>query len=191
MARPKAPANTAPVMVQAEQVSGNRVGDVPAAMAASASVYRRGRKPNPKDDRRSIAQPWQIEAYRHVNICGEARYAVTLFANMAARAEIGISEGNSLGRKPVWVNSGVEVAALAELCPTVRERKRLIRDYMTHYVIAGECYLIARDRTENDPEPDSLEPVWEIVAVTEIRKIGVDQWQVRHDNDNWIDLATR
>jgi hypothetical protein len=173
-----------------QQVSGNPVP----ALAGSVAMYRPSAKMKPSEDRRLIAKHWQIEAYRHVNICGEARYGVTLFAHMAARAELGISEGNALGRKAVWVHSGVEVDVLAELCPTVRERKRIVRDFMTHWVIAGECYLIARDRRDHDPEPDSKAPIWEIVAVTELRRAGSDElgnalWQVRYENDNYIDLA--
>ena len=187
MARPSLPVKAAskPAM---EVVSGN----APATIAASAAVYPNNRRLDNRVDRNTLAQGWQIECYRHVNICGEARYAVTLFANMAARAEIGISEGNALGRKAVWVNTGPEVQVLAELCPTVRERKRLIRDYMTHYVIAGECYLIARTRQPTDPDPDNPNPLWQIVGVMQLRKTGNDingVWQVKHDNENYIDLA--
>lgn len=195
MARPSAPRVSAPAALTAgalptpavEQVSGNRLP----TLAGSAAVYRPGRKmTSPRDDRHVIAKSWQLDAYRHVHICGEARYAVTLFANMAARAEIGVSEGNALGRKAVWINTGPEVAVLAELCPTVRERKKLIRDFMTHYVIAGECYLIARQRREHDPGFDDGMPIWEIVSVTELRKISNGVWQVRYDNDNYIDLSS-
>lgn len=196
---------------------------VPATTTASAAVYRPGRRPNPKTDRQSIAKEWQVEAYRHVNICGEARYAVTLFAAMAARAELGISLPQALMRKAVWVNKGPEVDLLSEIAPTARERSKLIRDYMTHYVIAGESYLIARERVDTDPgyigPPDGYEgtweqyraenmgaadlldpdfdasafenpntPIWEIVAVTEIRRIG-ERWEVRHDNGNYLTLA--
>ncbi len=170
-----------------EMVSGNAIG-IPPTLAASAAVYKRGRQTARHDDRNEIYKRWQVEAYRHVHICGEARYAVTLFANMAARAELGISEGNALGRKATWVNDGPEVDVLAELCPTVRERKKLIRDFMTHYVIAGECYLIARPRVETDPGYglDRL-PLWEIVGVLELRKMG-ESWQVRHDNEHFLDL---
>lgn len=191
MARPSVPARLASPRV--EQVSGNAVANPfsarPATMSGSAAVYRANRAVDTKTDRRVIAQAWQIEVYRHLNICGEARYAAALFANMAARAELGISEGNALGSKAKWVNDGPEVGVLAELAPTVRERKKLIRDYMLHYIAAGECYLIARDRQENDPEPDSDKEIWEIVAVTELRKLGDGRWQVRYDNDNYIDLA--
>lgn len=200
MARPTLPSRSAPATLtagalpqpQVEVVSGN----APASLSASAAIFRPGVKIDAKNDQRTIAQPWQIDVYRHLNICGEARYAVTLFANMAARAELGISEGNALGRKAVWVNDGEEVAVLAELAPTVRERKKLIRDFMTHYVSAGECYLIARDKQVTDPgyEIDPKSPIWEIVAVTELRRQGSDDqgnalWQVRHDNDNYIDLS--
>src|SRR5690606_29893624 len=82
---------------------------------------------------------------------GEARYAATLFAAIAGRAEIGVSEPDALGRKAVWVTSGAEVEAFAEIAPTVRERSKLIRDYMLHRIIAGESYLIARERRETDP----------------------------------------
>lgn len=168
-----------------EQVSGNET------LTASAAIYRPGETPDHRTDRRQIAQPWQVEAYRHVNICGEARYAVTLFAAIAGRAEIGISEPQTLANKPSWVNEGIEVEALAELAPTVRERTKLIRDYMTHRIIAGECYLIARNRVRTDPNPDSKAPIWEIVAVTELRRTGggeASRWQVRHENDTWLDL---
>ena len=148
MARP-----TRHLKVASEQVAGVPVsGNVPAALAGSASVYRQRGKISPKNDRRQLAQRWQIEAYRFVNFIGEARYAVTLFASLAGRAEVGVSEPNALNRKAVWVNSGPEVEAFAEVAPTVRERRKLIRDYMLHRAIAGECYLIARERVESDPE---------------------------------------
>lgn len=193
MARPKMPVGI-PVGMAVEQVSGNPVGSleqkVSASLATSAAIYKQG-KSNVATDRHQIAQAWQIQAYRHVNICGEARYAVTLFAAMAGRAEIGVSDANSLGRKPVWVTSGTEVDALNELAPSVRDRAKLIRDFMTHWVIGGECYLIARDRLDIDPEYESSRrntPVWEIVGVTELRKIGMDEWSVRHDNGNYVAL---
>lgn len=185
------PVRSKPAQVAVEQVSGNPVPGVPpAALSASAAVYRQGRGTKSRqDDKHQIAQPWQVECYRHVQICGEARYAVTQFASLAARAEIGVSEPQALGRKAVWVTSGVEVEAFAELAPTVRDRNRLVTNYMMHRSIAGECYLIARDRREQDPEYETRrnDPIWEIVAVTELRRIG-DVWQVRMDNNLYVDL---
>lgn len=131
-------------------VSGN-TGSVPASLAGSAAVFKPHRRSNPQTDRNSIAKAWQIEVYRHVNICGEARYAATLFAAMAGRAELGISEPQALRNKASWIKDGPEVEALADLCPTVRERTKLIRDYMLHRTIAGECYLIARKKVDTDP----------------------------------------
>lgn len=216
MARPTLPGSAQTAIesapMQFAQVSGNPVAGVPkaASMASSAAIFKPGRRGNPKTDRHSIAKDWQIEAYRHVNICGEARYSATLFAALAARAEIGVSEPNALSRKAVWVTEGPEVEAFAELAPTVRERTKLIRDYMLHRTIAGECYLIARKRVDTDPgyiEPtddgsvdiadivnradyvDPNTPIWEIVAVTEIQKVG-ETWRVRHDNGNYIDLGS-
>lgn len=175
-----------PREVLSQRVSGN----APSALTASAAIYRPSDPVNTNTDRRQIAQPWQVEAYRHVNICGEARYAATLFSAMAGRAEIGISEPQTLASKPSWVNEGIEVEALAELAPTVRERTKLIRDYMLHRVIAGECYLVARNRVQTDPDPTNKMPIWEIVAVTELRRVASSStnWQVRHENDYWIDL---
>lgn len=183
MARPTPPAV---LTASAEQVSGN-VSRGNATLAASAAVFKANRKRNPQTDRKSIAKPWQVEAYRHANICGEARYAATLFANMAARAEIGISEPNALQRKAVWVNEGPEVDAFNQLAPSVRARSKLLRDFMLHWIIAGECYLIARDRVDTDP-PGKGE-LWEVVAVTEIQNMGDDTWRVRHDNGNYLDLS--
>lgn len=158
------------------------------ALVASASVMRQRQRTDPTTDRNEIAKRWQIECYRHVNICGEARYAATLFANIAARAEIGVSEPQTLSRKAVWVKSGAEVDAFAAIAPTVRERSKLLHDYMLHTIIAGECYLICRPRVQGDPEFEvSPDPVWEIVAVTELRKTG-SVWSVRHENGNYIDL---
>lgn len=188
----------AKVALAMEQVSGNPVIGVdrsPATVKASAAIYRQGRAPkNRNDDRHQIAQAWQIECYRQVKICGEARKGVMLYASLGARAEIGVSEPQALGRKAVWVDSGPEVEAFAELAPTVRDRTRLVKDYLIHRIIAGECYLIARDRREQDPEYDTKRnvPVWEIVAVTELRKTGGGEqqtWQVRLDNEQWVDLA--
>lgn len=218
MARRTSPASSPAAMVASSPAP------IPAsAMAASAAIYKPQRRSSPTTDRNQIAKPWQVEVYRHLNICGEARYAATLFAAMAARAEIGVSEPQALSRKAVWVKSGPEVDAFAELVPTVRERRKLITDYMTHMVTAGECYLIARDRVDTDPgyisppegmtwddvtreaiadadlfdpdfDPDEMDsdpnvPLWEIVAVTELRKIG-DDWEVRHENGNYLKLSS-
>jgi hypothetical protein len=180
-------------------VSGNPATS--GTMNASVAIYRSAANkrtlPATADDKGSIAEEWQIEAYRHVNICGEARYAATLFASIAGRAEIGISEPQALARKASWVDNDkapAEIEALAELAPTVRERTKLIRDYMLHRTIAGECYLIARKRREHDPDPDSGEPIWEIVAVTELRKRGSGEnevWEVRYENGNYVPLDPR
>src|SRR6478735_1010608 len=194
MARPSVPAAfAASASMAMEQVSGNPVRGVPqATTTASVAVYKQRKAPAHKqDDKTQIAQPWQVECYRQVKICGEARKGVTLYAALAARAEIGVSEPQALGRKAVWVTEGIEVEAFAELAPTVRDRTRLVRDYMLHRVIAGESYLIARDRREQDPEYETRrhDPIWEIVAVTELRKTGTDTWQVRLDNNLYVDLA--
>lgn len=131
----------------ASEVSGN-------ALVAAAAMYRS----NPRSsagsqvtsERATIAQPWQTEVYRHVKICGEARYAAVLFSNMGARAELGVSEPQALRNKPMWVTSGPEVDAFAEIAPSVRERTKLIRNYMLHRTLAGESYLIARPRQATD-----------------------------------------
>lgn len=209
MARPQRPVSGNDALTAAAGGKGN------ASYAAPAAVYRPGRRVNQKTDRYQIAKPWQVEAYRQINICGEARYAASLFAALAGRAEIGVSEPNSLTRKAVWVDSGPEVDAFADIVPTVRERSKLIRDYMLHRVIAGECYLVARRQLDTDPEyaggisdedlmsldaldpnfdptalPDSTDDtfVWEIVAVTELQKVG-ETWKLRHDNNNYVELA--
>jgi len=192
MVKPRTPAGRTTASTSASS-------NIAASISGASAIYSQGRTPqrrgqNPQPDRQSIAKPWQYEAYRQINICGEARFAATLFASLASRAEIGVSEPNALRRKAVWVTSGREVDALNELAPTVRERTKLIRDYMLHRTIAGECYLIARDRQPTDPEYNERrsDPVWEIVAVTELRKTGVGEnavWSVRHDNQQWIDLA--
>ena len=93
---------------------------VAAALSSSTAVFRQNAKKNPNTERNSIAKAWQVECYRHVNICGEARYAATLFAAMASRAEVGVSEPQALVRKAVWVSTGEEADVFAELAPTVR-----------------------------------------------------------------------
>jgi hypothetical protein len=110
---------TAPVVMNAANlqpglsqiVQGRNVTGLGTTSVASAAIFKPGKKVNPQTDRAQIAKPWQIEAYRQVNICGEARYAAALFANIAGRAEIGISEPQSLVRKPVWIKDGPEVDA--------------------------------------------------------------------------------
>src|SRR6201987_2342073 len=194
MARPKGyvSGNLSMEVLQAgNKASVRGVGNTvpPAALASSAAIYRPDRKINPNSDRHSIAKPWQVEAYRQVNICGEARFAVVMFANIAQRADLGVGEPNAKVGTPAWVDSGPEVDALNELAPTRRDRSKLIQDFMTHYSVAGECYLIARDRLETYPDPTNPAPVWEIVAVTELQKIG-ETWRVRHDNVVFIALST-
>lgn len=132
-------------------------------MAGSAQVFRSGTKVPAEDERNAIAQRWQIDMYRYAQIIGEARYSAIVFSNMAGRAEIGVSEAQALASKAVWVESGPEVDEFATLAPTVRERTKLIRDYMLHWVIAGECYLVARERRSTDPgyQAPPLNPVTE------------------------------
>ena len=226
MARPPLPTLTASVpTMEAEQVSGRPIsGMVQAAITASAAMFRPKTRVAPQVDRAQIAKPWQVEAYRQVNICGEARYAATQFSAMGGRAEIGVSQPDTLTRRAVWVKEGPEVDAFATIAPTVRERSKLTRDFLLHRAIAGECYLVARTRQETDPgfikppenyatwadweathisQADLLDPdfdpaemggdpnlpIWEIVAVTEIRKKGDGEWEIRHDNQNWIALS--
>jgi hypothetical protein len=160
---------------------------VRAGMASSTSMYKSGTPlKDQRFNRNSLAKAWQIEAYRQIDICGEARYAVTLFANMAARAEIGVSEPQALAGKAVWVTSGPEFDAFSELAPTVRDRQKLIKSFTMHYTIAGESYLIARERLEIDPPgPDPM--IWEFVAVTELQRMG-PVWRIRHENKQWLEL---
>ena len=116
MAKTKAPAVfSAGASGMVQQVSGNRMP----SMASSAQVFHQRRTPAPQTDRNQISKPWQREAYRHTNICGEARYASTLFAAIAGRAEIGVSKPQSLANKASWVTAGPEVEAFAELAASI------------------------------------------------------------------------
>lgn len=192
MARPKMPVsgNAAQPQVEVLQAGAHVASDpVNGALASSAAIFRPGRKFNQATDRLSIAKPWQYEAYRQVNICGEARFAVVMFSNIAARADLGVGEPNAKVGNPAWVTEGPEVDAFNELAPTRRDRSKLILDYMIHYSVAGECYLIARDRLDTDPDPTNPAPIWEIVAVTELQRVG-ETWRVRHDNGHYIDLSS-
>lgn len=165
------------------------VSNASTTLTAAASNSR-PRKPIPAAfDRNIIAQPWQVEAYRQYNVNPVANYSVNLFASIAGRAEIGISKAQTLNRIPEWVNEGPAVQLLAEIAPTVRDRARLIRDYMKHRTIAGECYLITRPKQATDPAGVGTRggDIWEIVAVTELQKTG-EVWRVRFDNEQWIDL---
>lgn len=134
-----------------------------------------------------LVKPWQTKAYRHVNLCGEARYAATLFAAIAGRAEWGVSEPQGKSSRATWVSNGPEVQALAEIAPTVRDRTRLLRDFMLHWVVAGEVYLVARPRRDDDPDRMNPSPVWEMVAVTEVSHSG-GVWSLRGPNGNYDPL---
>ncbi len=161
----------------------------PAAIVASAQVFSSGkdaassRKAGGK--RGSIAKRWQVDAYNYYNTIGEARYAANLFAALAGRAEFGISEPQALGTRAQWINEGPEVAILGELAADTRERSDLVRKYMLHRTIAGECYLIARPRVDDDPPGRTI--IWEIVGVTELRKNG-NTWEVRVSGNEYIPL---
>jgi hypothetical protein len=122
------------------------------AMASSSSIFKKGTKRTSTEEPNQVCSAEQREAYRLVKMTGEARYAVCLFAALAARAEIGVSQPNAMNRKAVWVNEGPEVDAFATIFPDVRARAKAIRDYMTHRIIAGECYLIARAPIATDAE---------------------------------------
>lgn len=128
---------------------------------------------------------WQREVYRHLSICGEARYAVNFFGNGLARAFLGIAEPGAMHRSE-WMTGQPENLTLDSIFPTPRAQAAFLKAAGVHLSAVGEFYLVGRGHEEYDNDTEGQ--VWEIVSVLEVSVQG-DAWQIDYANGRKITLT--
>lgn len=117
------------------------------------------------------AKQWQIEAYRHYKICGEARYAARFMGHSLGKCVLNIKKPSADGNKVV--KDGTAVDLLNALFNGSQGQSQMLESIGVHFAIAGECYLIGRKVDGAD--------YWEIASVTEVSKVGV-KWSLKYDD---------
>ncbi len=128
------------------------------------------------------AQPWQQEAYRHVGICGEARYAANYRGNALSKVKIYAANRTEDGivRQPATSKAS---QVLDQLGNGAEGQSAMMGAIGRHLTIAGECYIVGREAT-GDANTDRQmaeegQDIWEVVPVTEMKKAG-DQWSISY-----------
>lgn len=109
---------------------------------------------------------WQKEAWRHLDICGEARFAANRFGAAMSRCRIYVAEVDEFGQ-PGREATDKDVQALATTVfggPV--EKVEAIRLLGTQGYVAGESYIIAEDRGKQDKD------VWYVVTTDQIQVDG-------------------
>lgn len=129
-------------------------------------------------------QAWQKEAYRHIAICGEARFAAMFM-------------GHSMGRARLYAADYIE-GVLTELGPETSAgaaikglfngdsgQNQMLTALGVHLTVGGECFLVGR-KYRGDADRDrgivvegdgGESDIWEIVSPLEMQVKG-SQWTI-------------
>lgn len=155
--------------------------------AASPSVLASAVRYTGKSPRIYIPpKPWQVEAYRHYGICGEARFAANWIANALSRVSLYAVKDLTSKEK---LTTGEAVDALAELFGGPLGQVQMMHALGLHLTIAGEAYIVGRsvEGTENVVTSEAG-VIWEVLAVTEVKKAG-DHWTITDpENETMTDI---
>jgi hypothetical protein len=142
---------------------------VPSLAMVAASTHYKGKAPRiyvpPK--------PWQVEAYRHFSICGEARFAAYWMANALSRVTLYPVENLSTKKQ---LTSGPAFDALADLFAGPNGQIQMMQALGLHLTVAGEAYIVGRQVAGLSQD------LWEVLAVTEVRANG-DTWAITDPED--------
>lgn len=109
---------------------------------------------------------WQKEAWRHLDICGELRFAANRYGAAVSRCRIYVAEVDENGR-PGKEATDPEIQQLAESPfggPT--EKIEAVRLMAVQAYVVGESYIIAEDRASEDKD------VWYVVTTDQIMVDG-------------------
>lgn len=115
-------------------------------------------------------EAWQMECYRHYRICGEARFSAQFFGHALSRAVLYIPSDPS-DRRSTRVTEGETYDVLQELFNGSEGQSAMLNAIGVHLTIAGECYLIGRESTNDDTEDPTQ--VWEVRSILEVKSNGV------------------
>lgn len=133
---------------------------------------------------------WQIEAYRHYGICGEARYAANYFGNSLSKVALYAADAN--GRR---VRDGSTAGqAMRNLFSGAEGQKQMLASIGVHLTVAGECYLVGRKpKAGEEPETGVVVEedgvIWEVVSTMEMNRSG-SRWTIKYGSGmNDVELA--
>lgn len=149
------------------------VGPLPTtSLVASATRYRGDQTAARIYD--GHGKEWQRACYRHVQICGEARFAAHYFAQAMSRCTLHTMRKNGDRHERTSGTPGAE--ALQALFNGPEGQAEMLESIGTHLVIAGECYLVGR--TVEDAAQQESE-VWEVFSIEEIKVLG-NKWAISY-----------
>lgn len=110
---------------------------------------------------------WQLEAWRHYDICGELRFATGWKANAATRAVMYIADVNPDTGEPMGPTENPEMIAIGQaIFGRPSQRAKHIRTCELNLQVAGEVYIVIRpqDPLNGVPQPDE----WLTISGTEL-----------------------
>jgi hypothetical protein len=140
---------------------------------------------------------WQIEAYRHYGICGEARFAANYFGHALSKTSI-------FAATPQETPTGDDLVKAARDSTSAQAMKSLFNGNAgqtqmltalgVHLTVAGDCYLVGRtikpgEVSETGVSQTPGEEVWEVVSIQEMHVQG-STWKIKYGSGmNDIELG--
>lgn len=137
---------------------------------------------------------WQMEAWRHFDICGELRFATNWMANAISRCRLYVSELDKYGR-PEAETKDDAVQVLAETMfggPTLKAEAQ--RALGAQLYLTGESFIIAEEVA------NASKDIWYICSTSEVHRNGTNAVLVdrshmygggQHEMRNGRDLMMR
>jgi hypothetical protein len=108
-------------------------------------------------------EEWQREAYRHLDICGELRFAANRSGNALSRCRIYVAEVDEYGR-PGKECEEEDVQGLSETVFGGHTGKaEAVRLMGIQFYVGGETYIVAENRESEDDD------TWYVVTAQQVR----------------------
>lgn len=117
-------------------------------------------------------QRWQEEAWRHLDICGELRFATNWMASAISRCRLYVAELDKFGR-PSKETNDEQLQILAESMfggPTLKAEAQ--RSIGAQLYISGESFIIAEDVAVASKD------IWYVCSSSEVHRTGTTQVEV-------------
>lgn len=138
----------------------------PTAMIASAARLGKGYKTF-SNMKRGASDAWQRDAWHAYHTIGEFRFSCDWVGSMLSRAVLAVTKKDANGHPEPQIE-GDAFEYLDALFGDDDGRAEMLRMIGIHLTVAGECFIVGYD----NPEDDSDDDVWKIVASTEFKQIG-------------------
>jgi hypothetical protein len=136
-------------------------GHLPSIVAAASQVQLEGLSTSSLKIR---DLEWQVEAWRHYDICGEFRFVANRHSAALSRCRLYVAEVDELGR-PGKEAQDPQIQVLAEsVFGGPAAKAEALRTVGTQLYVAGECYVVAEGN--NTAQGDK----WYVASPMELRK---------------------